>query len=521
MTSTPSRTIQGRKPRPPKPEKMSMTALNSPEEGHLDRNGHVSPLADVLQRQKVAFLTEGNPSFKTRVDRIERLAALVANHTDELVDALAADFGTRPRALSLTGDLAPILLDAREATQHLKSWMRVDRPSQFIDKFGIKRRIRHDPLGVAGIAGPWNFPVQLAFGPAVAALAAGNRVMVRPSSVTARTSAVLADAADRYFPPDELYVATAESGPGSEFSKLNFDAFFFTGSPAVGREVAKDCAANLVPVTLELGGKNPVIVDHAADFNLAADRIARAKLVNSGQVCLCPDYVFVPASQVEAFVDAVLKIWAEMFPSIEDNSDYTSIINDSNYRRIINLIDDARAKGATIRQMIPTGEALPAPRTRKIPPTILLGVGSDAQIATDEIFGPALVVHSYTDLAEPIAHLASHELPLAMYWFGPDNARFDEVLNRTRSGSVNGNDFLLNMLPGLPFGGVGMSGMGNYHGKYGFATFTHARAVAHSTLRQSIARSIAPPYSRLSGGIYSVSRLRNRRALKQVGKQSR
>lgn len=497
--------------------RMTVTSLTGTVQSLV--HDHRTPrLVDVVEQQKTAFLADGHPSHAVRVDRLDRLAALIGDHAEDLVDALTDDFGSRPREISLMGDITPVLLEVAEFKRHLKSWMQDDVPHCLLDRLGVKQRVRHEPLGVVGIAGPWNFPVTLSLVPAVAALAAGNRVMVRPSTVTARTSALLATAARAYFDAAELFVVPAEAGPGSEFSKLAFDSFFFTGSPEVGRQVARDCATNLVPVTLELGGKNPVIIDADADLARAADRIARSKLVNSGQVCLSPDFVFVPQAQVDEFVSSVMATWTSLLPTIATNPAYTAVINESNYRRIVGLIDDARARGAEVHQLVPSGEQAPQASSRKVSPTLLVGVPPDAQVHTEEIFGPALVVHGYSDIEEPIAYLRSHELPLTMYWYGPDNARYQDVLARTRSGSVNGNDMFLNMMPGLPFGGVGKSGMGMYHGKYGFDTFTHSRTVAASTLPFSYAGLMSPPYSQTLNYVYRGARLLNRKALPNPGR---
>lgn len=475
---------------------------------HAVPKGHPASLDGLLQLQRAADARDGTPDLATRIDRLDRFAAWVADSADELVDAIAADFGSRSRQLAWFGDLTAVLAEAAEQRRHLKRWMADGHPNRLAGLFALRMSVRHEPLGVVGIAGPWNFPVQLTLVPAAAAIAAGNRVMVRPSSATPRTTETLARNVGRYLDPEELSVITADFGPGAAFSKLRFDAFFFTGSPAVGREVAADCAANLVPVTLELGGKNPAIVDIDADLSKAAARIAASKLVNSGQVCLCPDYVCVPEDRLDAFVEEVLGTWRTAFPTIVSNPEYTSIINKSNYDRIRGLIDDAREKGATVRQVILPGEDLPDGTTRKIAPTVLTELRDGMTVEHEEIFGPVLAVYPYRELGEALSRIVAGEHPLTMYWYGPMNDRYRRALDATRSGSVNGNDFLLNMLPGLPFGGVGHSGMGAYHGRYGFETFTHRRAVAHSSLPVSLARLLAPPSSRAL-----ISALRARMAI--------
>jgi coniferyl-aldehyde dehydrogenase len=471
-----------------------------------DRTGTVAPirprsaagmsLQEILDAQRSAFLRDGIPDARTRIDRINRLSSLLLDNADEIAEALRDDFGSRPRELSIATDVAGCMIDLADQRRHVRTWMATEKVAKPAALMGFSQRIRHDPLGVVGIIGPWNFPLQLTVVPAGAAFAAGNRVMMRPSSVTARTTAVLARHAPDYFSVEELAVLTPEHGGGSDFAKLQVDHLFFTGSPEVGRSVAAEAGRNLVPVTLELGGKNPVVVDTDADIRAAAERIADAKLVNSGQVCLCPDYAFVPAARLEEFVDTVIARWRTANPSIADNDQYTATINEKNYTRIVGLIDDAVARGATKRQVIPPGESLPDATSRKIPPTVLTDVRSGSDIEGDEVFGPVLTVYPYRDLSEAVEYITAHPHPLTMYWFGPDNARYEQLQSQTRSGSVNGNDFALNLLSGaLPFGGVGTSGMGSYHGHFGFATFSHARAVTHSRMPISFGRMMSAPFT--------------------------
>ncbi|MGL6234793.1 MAG: aldehyde dehydrogenase family protein [Segniliparus sp.] len=479
-----------------------------------EKAARASDLRQILDAQRAAFLCEGAVTTAVRRDRLKRLGAMLWENAEELAEAIDADFGTRPRELSIAGDIGYVVAEIAELLAHVGKWTKAERPHRFTRLFGLSEEIRHDPLGVVGVAGPWNFPLQLTFAPTAAALAAGNRVMVRPSSVTRRTVDVLAKAAAKYFDPAELAVITADYGPGSVFSKLPFDGFFFTGSPEVGREVARDCADNLVPVTLELGGKNPVVVDRDANIERAARRIAAAKLFNSGQVCLSLDYVFVPREDEPAFVAAVLDEWRSMFPTIEHNRFYTSIINDANYDRIVGHIEDARSKGAKVHQAIPPRENLPDRRSRKIPPTVLTNLHGGMAIEGDEVFGPVLSVHAYEDFEEVIGHINRKDTPLALYWFGPENDRRRQLVDQTRSGSVNGNEFMLNMLPGLgtPFGGVGKSGYGYYHGKHGIETFSHARPNMHYSAPFSLTRSGLSPRGirRMGNGLTLLLRLTNR-----------
>ncbi len=450
----------------------------------------------ILERQRAAFRADGIPDLATRIDRVRRLQAMVVDNAEELVGALAADFGTRAREVSLLADIVGAMGDLQYQKRHLRAWIRPQARGRVLAGAGLRQRIRHDPLGVVGVMGPWNFPVQLTVLPAGTALAAGNRVMMRPSEITANTAAVLADVAPHYFPPEELAVITDDQADGAEFAAQAFDHLFFTGSPGVGALVATAAAANLVPVTLELGGKNPVVVDPSADLRRAAHRIAASRMVNGGQVCMCPDYVFVPEGDEDAFVAAVLDAWQQAYPRVVDNQQYTSAVNERHYDHVTGLIDDAVARGASVHQHIPIGERLPDRRTRKIAPTVLTGVPDAARIAHEEIFGPVLVVYPYRAMDEAIEHINSRPHPLTVYWYGDDNDRHERLQSATRSGSVNGNDFTANFIgSALPFGGVGTSGYGAYRGRAGFDTFTHARAVAFSKAPISLAQMMAPPFT--------------------------
>ncbi|MCZ4535666.1 aldehyde dehydrogenase family protein [Gordonia terrae] len=481
-------------------------------------------LTELVEIQRAAFLRDGIPDADTRIDRITRLAALLLDNADEIAAALAEDFGARPRELSLAADVAGCMIDLAHQRRGVKEWMAESKVAKVQGLLGYKQSIRHDPLGVVGIMGPWNFPLQLTVVPAGSAFAAGNRVIIRPSSVTAKTTDVIAKHAPNYFSIEELAIATSKHGSGSDFAKLKVDHMFFTGSPGVGASVAQEAAKNLIPVTLELGGKNPAVVDVDADIDKAAAMLADARMVNGGQVCLCPDYVFVPEAKLGEFTDKVVARWTENFPTIIDNEQFTSTINQKNYERILGLIDDAEQLGATKRQVIPGGEPLPDAERRKIPPTLLTGVKAGMKIEEDEVFGPVLTVYPYRDLSEVISQIGSHPHPLTMYWCGDQNERFQKLADNTRSGSINGNDFAIHLFSGeLPFAGVGNSGMGGYHGRTGFETFSHARAVAFSTLPVSVAEMMSPPFlpkdTRLTNNQLKLWKFFNNRAMKKVRKR--
>ncbi|WP_342751320.1 aldehyde dehydrogenase family protein [Mycolicibacterium hodleri] len=473
-------------------------------------------MTELLDRQRAAFLSDGIPGPATRIDRVSRLQSMILDNTEAIVTALAEDFGTRAREVSVLADVVGCMGDLEYQKKHLRSWMRTRSHGWLLNRSGLRQRIRHDPLGVVGVMGPWNFPVQLTMLPSGTALAAGNRVMVRPSEVTAVTTQLLADLAPQYFPAGEMTILTDEQADGPTFASLGFDHLFFTGSPAVGALVAQVAGKNLVPATLELGGKNPAVVDRSADLSRAAQRIAASRMINGGQVCMCPDYVLVPEESQDAFVGEVMAQWRKAFPHILSNGDYTSVINDRHYDHVVGLIDDAVELGARRSHHVPSGEELPDRATRKIPPTLLLGVPGDAKVNREEIFGPVLVVHPYRELSDALDYVNARPHPLTVYWYGADNERYDQLQRATRSGSVNANDFTLNFIGSdLPFGGVGRSGTGAYRGRAGFATFTHARGVAFSRWPVSLARLMAPPFSRSDARLVNLQlaafRRRNRR----------
>ena len=456
-------------------------------------------LGQILAIQRQAQREDPQPSAKVRRDRISRLKQLVLDNAADFAAALQEDYGSRPEALSTLTDIAASMPDLDHQRGHVATWMKSDVASKALSKVGFHQEVRHDPKGVVGIMGPWNFPLYLTIVPAGSALGAGNRVMIRPSSSTPRTTELLCTLGPKYFPVEELAFAGPEHGRGADFSKLDFDHLFFTGSPRVGRSVAADAAANLTPVTLELGGKNPVVVDPEADIAEVAANVAGSRMVNGGQVCVCPDYVFVPRSGVDEFCETVLSTWESKFGAISGNPEYTATINESNYSRIVGLIDDARAKGATVRQVVPEGEELPNAAERKVAPTLITGVTDEMEIAGDEVFGPVLSVFAYDDIAEAVDYIGARPDPLVLYWYGERGPRFDYVVGHTRSGNVYGNNFGIGMVSSaVPFGGSGQSGMGSYHGKWGFDTFSRDRAAAVSHFDYNVGDLMTPPFDAAS-----------------------
>jgi coniferyl-aldehyde dehydrogenase len=420
----------------------------------------------VLDVQRRSFINDGPPSLAARRNRIDRLLALVLDNTDAFVEAMAADFGTRSKAASLFTEVVGIVPVIEHTRAHVSQWMRPTKLMRAARLAGLCAEVEPTPVGVVGIIGPWNFPLNLVVLPAAAAFAAGNRVMIKMSEVTAHTAELMKDTARNYFDPVEVDVITGGPEVAAEFAALPFDHLFFTGSPSVGALVQQAAAQNLVPVTLELGGKNPVVVARDADIHRSAARIASARMVNGGQVCVCPDYVLVPSDRIDAFVDVARQTLRGMFPAIVDNADYCSSVNEANFDRVLGLVNDARDHGAIVETVSPEGEVLPDRALRKIAPTIVRGIDDRMKIASEEIFGPVLVVQGYADLADAIDYINARPAPLVAYWYGPDGADFRSFVRRTRSGGVARNDFAAQMIPSAaPFGGVGRSGMGAYHGQ--------------------------------------------------------
>ena len=454
-------------------------------------------LHEAFETQRRNHLDAEPPSYEVRVNRLDRLGAALAKHADTVVRAISEDFGNRPLAGALAGEVLLQLEEIRTTKRELRAWMKPRRPQpRYLRAAGIDAWVEPTPLGVVAVISPWNFPIALAIQPAIAAIAAGNRVMIKMSELTPATGEALRAAVAEAFEPDELTVVTGGLDIATEFSSLPFDHLFFTGSPAVAKVIARAAAEHLTPVTLELGGKNPTVVAPDADIATAAGRIVAARLANSGQICLSPDYVFVPRAQEAAFLAAAEAACRTALPTVADNVDVCTIINDHHYRRITAMVDDARTHGASVREVIPPGETLPSPATRRIPFTLITNTKPDMAVMTGEIFGPLLPVVPYDTVDEVIAAVNDKPLPLAAYWFGPDSAEFRRFVARTRSGGVTRNDFALHAsLAGLPFGGVGNSGTGYYHGHYGFETFSHLRAVAVSPNRFSPVSLLSPPFN--------------------------
>jgi coniferyl-aldehyde dehydrogenase len=436
---------------------------------------------------------EPAPTLAERLDLLARLRAVVADNEDRFKQAISADFGHRSAVETTIAETLLVFSEIRHATKHLKSWMAPQRVPTALQFMPARNRLIPQPLGVVGIIAPWNYPLQLTLAPAIGAIAAGNRVVIKPSELVPHFSALLKEVVAQKFEATELHVTGIEDEIAKAFASLPFDHLVFTGSTRVGRLVAEAAGRNLTPVTLELGGKSPAIVDVSANLDEAAERIAYGKLLNAGQTCIAPDYVLVPEQSLQAFAEKVRAHMRRMFGTDPTNKDYTSVISDRHYARLEGLVVDAANRGAKILQPASPDDPNWKAR-RKFPPTLVVGATTDMAIMQEEIFGPVLPVMGYRDAAEPIAFINRHDRPLALYWFGKDRAARDAVLARTVSGGVTVNDCLFHFTQiNQPMGGVGASGTGAYHGEWGFKTFSKLKPVFYRSALNRLA-DLYPPY---------------------------
>lgn len=460
---------------------------------------HRAAMMRILDRQKAAHLRDGAPSAEQRIERLDRCIGLLVDHRREIEDALDADFGARSRDATALTDVAGSIGPLKFAKENLRKWMRPERRKTtpaILGLFGAKAEVRYQPKGVVGVISPWNFPVNLTFAPLAGVLAAGNRAMIKPSEFTPATSELMARMFAKAFTDEEIAVFPGGPEVGQAFSGLPFDHLIFTGATSIARHVMRAAAENLVPLTLELGGKSPVILGRSADYATAAARIMNGKTLNAGQICLAPDYVLAPDDRLEVFVDEARKAVDRMFPTVKDNPDYTSIVAQRHYERVAGYVEDARAKGARVIEMKPADEDLTQQEHRKIAPTLIIDPTDDMKVMQEEIFGPVLPVKTYRSVEEAVGYVNAHDRPLGLYYFGADAAERERVLERTTSGDVTVNDVVFHVAQeDLPFGGVGPAGMGSYHGVDGFREFSH-RKVVYVQLKKDVSQMVQmrPPY---------------------------
>jgi len=450
----------------------------------------------LFDAQRLRALTLRTSIAAERIDRIKRLRQLVLDRAEDIHAACHADFAKPAPEVDIT-EILPVVMEANHAIRHLKSWMKPERKRPTLLMFGTSAEVRSEPRGVCLIISPWNYPLNLSLGPLVSAIAAGNTVILKPSEMTPHCAALMAELLGEVFDEDQVAVVQGAVGTSQHLLSLPFDHIFFTGSPAVGKIVMKAAAEHLTSVTLELGGKSPVIVDKSADLKHAATNLAWGKFANNGQTCIAPDYLFVHADVADAFIAATRAALDKLYgprDKMAANNDYCRIVNARHHARIKGLIDDATERGA---HLAIGGGPTPANDANYIGPTVLTDVDAESRILDEEIFGPVMPIVTFTDVDKVIDQINARPKPLALYVFARDNVFVDRVLDNTSAGGSCVNHSMVQFLhANLPFGGVNNSGLGNSHGHYGYKAFSHERAVVRE--RFSLAWMFLPPYTRFT-----------------------
>jgi len=460
-----------------------------------------STIQALVEKQRAAFVAEGEVSAAVRIDRMKRAKAILVDNADLIAQTVSEDFGHRSEDTTMLADIVASVGGFNHAIKHVKQWMKAEKRSlEFpMGLIGARGEVRFQPKGVVGIVAPWNFPIGMMFVPLSNALSAGNRCIIKPSEHTPRTSKLIAELIAANFDETEVTVVTGGPSVGAAFVSQPFDHIIFTGPTSVGKLVMAAAAKNLTPVTLELGGKSPVFVSDSADMKMVAERVGLGKFMNAGQICLAPDHLYISEDRVEEFVSTFTQTVSAMYPTMLDNNDYTSIITPLHRERLISWVEDAREKGADVRMINPANENFEGQnKTNKLPGALILNPTDDMKVMQDEIFGPVLPVLTYKSVDEVVARIRASERPLAAYYFGHDKAEEDAFIRGTISGSAMVNDVVWQGgQDQMPFGGVGASGMGNYHGVDGFKTFSHARSVLRFS-KINIMKLIGflPPYGK-------------------------
>jgi coniferyl-aldehyde dehydrogenase len=456
----------------------------------MTTNDFNTQLHSLIQLQRTAYTKESVPDAATRRDRLTRAATMLARASDAIAVAVSEDFGHRS-AEETRFETLGAMNAFRNAAARIESWM---QPAQHPAlALGAEARVEYIPLGVIGVIGPWNYPIMCVFGPLAGILAAGNRAIIKPSEFTPRTSALLARLISETFHASEVAIVHGEAAEGALFAAAPFDHLIFTGSTSVGRHVMRAAADNLTPLTLELGGKSPVIVRDTYDSAEAAQRVMAVKLRSAGQICLAPDYALVPAGSELEFAKHCIAAARRMYPDGLNSVDYTSIINDAHFLRLERLVADARARGAEVLDVFKP--AARAARAHRMMPVLILNPRRDTLAMRDEIFGPVLPILGYHSIDDALETIRSGSRPLALYYFGADDDRARQVLDGTASGGVTINDVMTHMfVEDMPYGGIGASGMGAYRGEAGFLTFSHARAIYRQTEARDAVTLLHPPY---------------------------
>ena len=455
-----------------------------------------------LEKQRAAYLANPVPTYQQRREDLESLKRMINENRESIIDAICQDYGNRSRHETLFAEIIAVTDGINDAIKKLKKWMKVQKRHVDVGMFpGGKNRVIPQPLGVAGIIVPWNFPINLSFSPLASAFAAGNRAMVKMSENSIALSRLLRDISSRYFPEEKLVFFEETGGVGVEFSKLPLDLLVFTGSGQTGRSVMASAARNLTPVVLELGGKAPAVIDPEYPLKKAVERIMFVKQFNAGQICTNVDYAFVHEAQKDEFIRLAGDYARKHCPDIT-SKDYTAVIDDRSYQRLLDTLEDARSKGATVVNL--SGDQQPNPELRKIPMHIVADTTADMIIRQRETFGPLLMLLTYRESQEVIDYVNSHDRPLALYPFSNNSELVDRYIERIMSGGVTVNDALFHVAQhDIPFGGVGPSGMGHYHGHEGFITFSKLRPVYHQPGFSAL-QFLRPPYGKFADKVYSL-----------------
>ena len=479
-----------------------MVRIN-PKSTSGDHSGSIDEMKKILSNQKALFINEPNIAWLKRKENLKKLGSIIKDHESDFINAISKDFGNRASEETIIAEMLVIQGGINHALKHTPKWMRTRKAPTALQFKPAYNRVIPQPLGVIGIMSPWNYPLQLAVMPLIGALGAGNRAMIKPSEYTPLFSKLLKKVLGKVFSEDEVYVALGGVDVATCFSSLHFDHLIFTGSTNVGRIVAKSAAANLVPCTLELGGKSPAIIDESANLKTAVARLTNAKLLNAGQTCVAPDYLLMPKSQVSDFASAMISQAETFYPEFAGNKDYTSIIADSHYARLQNLLEDAENKGAKIR-VAGNDDKQQLAKERRIPLTIVTETTPDMKIMQEEIFGPLLPILESESLNESLEYISKRDRPLALYWFGKNKNKLNRVLKESISGGVTINDATWHVIQeDIPFGGVGPSGMGAYHGEVGFRTFSHMKGVFFQS-KFSQGSKLHPPYGPMASKMINL-----------------
>ena len=455
-------------------------------------------LNEILEKQKKAHLREGPLSVEARKEWIDRCIALLIKYQNEIAEAISEDFGHRSTESSLLADVAGSIGSLKSAKENIKKWVKPEKrkvtPS-ILGLLGAKLRLEYQPLGTVGVISPWNFPVTLTFGPLGSIFAAGNRAMIKPSEFTPKTSELMKKMFEEAFSEEEVAVFTGGPDLGEAFSSLPFDHLLFTGATSIAKHVMRAASENLVPVTLELGGKSPVIISKKSNFEVSVNRVMAGKTMNAGQICLAPDYVFIPKDKKEDFISQSKKVVTDMYPSLKDNPDYTSVINQRHYDRLQGYVEEAKEKGFEVIEINPSNEDFSQQAHHKIPPTLIVDPDDSLSVMKEEIFGPILSVKTYESIEDTVDYINSKDRPLGLYYFGDDKEEMQNVLENTTSGGVTINDVVFHVgQDNAPFGGVGPSGTGSYHGVEGFKNFSHTKTIYTQSKFDGLFGLFRPPF---------------------------